>query len=204
MESASLLQSNWLQEMACIRLWWTDSARTQVLLTYLLTLSAILFDILCFSSQFVGRLRAEMGNRGMTFPDPTVVQCFPNANPLEMNDLINSLMPQNVEFVFVVHPDNDDHMHRNIYIIYHITYFIANFTSVLDMLKYTEAETRITTQAVKLRTVKSILSKGQPQTLQNIIHKTNVKVYCIQYTLYIHRIHYTNELESFKSFSSVV
>jgi hypothetical protein len=44
------------------------------------------------------------------------------------------------------------------------------------MLKYSEAETRIITQAVKFRTVKNMLTKGQPQTLQNIINKTNVKV----------------------------
>jgi hypothetical protein len=86
---------------------------------YLLNLSALLFKIMCFSSAFVGQLRGEMGNRGMTFPDPSIVQCFPNANAYEMNDLLNSLVAQEVEFVYVVHPTNDDHMHRNLYIIYH-------------------------------------------------------------------------------------
>jgi hypothetical protein len=57
-----------------------------------------------------------MSNKGMAFPDPSVVHCFPSANYREMNELLNTLVSQVIEFVLIVHPDSDDKMHRNILI----------------------------------------------------------------------------------------
>ena len=43
-------------------------------------------------------------------------------------------------------------------------------------MKYNERKTEVITQGLKITTVKNVLYKGQWQTMDNIINKTNIKM----------------------------
>jgi len=52
-------------------------------------------------------------------------------------------------------------------------------------MKYIEQKTEVVTQGVKISTVKNVIFKDRIQTLANIIHKTNVKMGGLNYTVSI-------------------
>ena len=50
-------------------------------------------------------------------------------------------------------------------------------------MKFFERKTEIITQGLNMGTVRQVLQKGQPLTLENIVNKMNVKMQGLNYAL---------------------
>lgn len=64
-------------------------------------------------------------------------------------------------------------------------FFINFFFKILAALKLAERMYNVVTQGLMVKTVRDIVSKGRPATLNNIICKTNVKLRGLNYSLTI-------------------
>lgn len=63
---------------------------------------------------------------------------------------------------------------------YSILVHCVDVVLILAALKLCERDYRVITQGLKIGTIRNVITKGQPQTLQNIVNKTNVKVYYLK------------------------
>ncbi|KAI1713384.1 piwi domain-containing protein [Ditylenchus destructor] len=112
--------------------------------------------------QFLRRYVDEARSRGMAMPEPAMVKIETN-DPLKLRREIELAANDGVEFALIVHLDREDEMHHE--------------------MKLSERRTEVVTQGLRLGTVRNVLERGQPQTVQNIVQKTNIKLGGLNYTL---------------------
>lgn len=111
----------------------------------------------------------EANLRGMHIPAPADCQVL-RADPKVLEQKLEQCALNKCEFVLVAHPDTADDMHCE----FIFKKFVKNLH--LAALKYCERIFMVITQGLRLGTIRNVVSKGQPLTVQNIVNKTNVKV----------------------------
>ena len=114
----------------------------------------------------------------MQFAEPQILVRQVTGADLKL--IIQGYYEQGYEYILIAHPDGADQVHRQ-FLIYFNTFAIF----FKDAMKYIEQKTEVVTQGVKISTVKNVIFKDRIQTLANIIHKTNVKMGGLNYTVSI-------------------
>ncbi|KAH7715627.1 WAGO-2 protein [Aphelenchoides avenae] len=112
--------------------------------------------------QFVDRFVQECRQRGMKVPDP----CFRSTCPADLDhfdEVMKGVRGQRLQYCLIIHTDHDTHIH--------------------DAMKRYEPLFHMVTQGVRVKTVLDVVRNGKPQTMENIVNKTNVKLGGLNYTL---------------------
>uniref|UniRef100_A0A915MI94 Piwi domain-containing protein n=1 Tax=Meloidogyne javanica TaxID=6303 RepID=A0A915MI94_MELJA len=114
-------------------------------------------------TDFVKRFRSALSKNRMQFAEPQILVRQVTGADLKL--IIQGYYEQGYEYILIAHPDGADQVHH--------------------AMKYIEQKTEVVTQGVKISTVKNVIFKDRFQTLANIIHKTNIKMGGLNYTVSI-------------------
>uniref|UniRef100_A0A1I8BDL7 Piwi domain-containing protein n=1 Tax=Meloidogyne hapla TaxID=6305 RepID=A0A1I8BDL7_MELHA len=112
-------------------------------------------------TDFVRRFRSVLSKNRMNFAEPQILTRQVIGADLKL--IIQGYYEQGYEYMLIAHPDGADQVHHS--------------------MKYIEQKTEVVTQGVKMSTVKNVIFKDRFQTLANIVHKTNVKMGGLNYTI---------------------
>uniref|UniRef100_A0A914BXC5 Piwi domain-containing protein n=1 Tax=Acrobeloides nanus TaxID=290746 RepID=A0A914BXC5_9BILA len=105
-------------------------------------------------TEFLKRLATEARRRGMQIGAPATISTVA-ANEKALKAVLDKAIQTRMEFVFFIHAGRDTHLH--------------------GLMKYFELN-GIITQDLKAQTASNVVSKGQNQTMENIVMKTNMKL----------------------------
>lgn len=111
---------------------------------------------------FLGRFIQTCNSRGMTMPPPVSTGQFA-ARQDKLEECMKGAKGANLQYLLFVHSDQDETLH--------------------DWMKKYECELEIVTQGVRVKTVMDVVTKGRPQTLENLANKANLKLGGLNYQL---------------------
>uniref|UniRef100_A0A914H0K1 Piwi domain-containing protein n=1 Tax=Globodera rostochiensis TaxID=31243 RepID=A0A914H0K1_GLORO len=113
---------------------------------------------------FVRVYSTQLNKKRMDFPEPARVEVV-QIGSSELGAIFDTLQNSGVEFVLFAHPPghSGDTAHH--------------------AMKYFELKTEVVSQGVLISTVRAVLHKGNPLTVENIVNKTNVKNGGLNYAL---------------------
>ncbi|KAH7678335.1 WAGO-2 protein, partial [Aphelenchoides avenae] len=111
---------------------------------------------------FVDRFIQECRTRGMTINHPRFTATTPT-HLGKFEEVMKAVRSQRLQYCLIIHTDND--------------------TAVHDAMKMYETMFHVVTQGVRVKTVIDVVRNGKPQTMENIVNKTNVKLGGLNYSL---------------------
>lgn len=111
---------------------------------------------------FIQRYVNEANQKGMKIPPPEQIVLF-GSDLREVDNNIKRAAMEGFKFLFAIHSDAADEVHNT--------------------MKLAEQKYGIITQALRFGTYLNMSTKGQPQTLANILNKTNIKLGGLNYSL---------------------
>uniref|UniRef100_A0A183BPR4 Piwi domain-containing protein n=1 Tax=Globodera pallida TaxID=36090 RepID=A0A183BPR4_GLOPA len=113
---------------------------------------------------FVRVYSSQLNKKRMNFPEPARVELV-QIGSSELGAIFDTLQNSGVEFVLFAHPSGH------------------SGDAVHHAMKYFELKTEVISQGVLISTVRAVLHKGNPLTVEDIVNKTNIKNGGLNYAL---------------------
>ncbi|KAI1718340.1 piwi domain-containing protein [Ditylenchus destructor] len=116
---------------------------------------------------FLNRFVSEANHRGMQMPPVSKFELL-HSDSKTLKAKIQQAAENGCDFFLAIHPDAADDLHCDV--------------------KLYESNFSIVTQAIRYGTLMNMIQRGQPQTIMNIVNKTNVKLGGLNYSLSVNSL----------------